>query len=226
MEHSEARRDLTLEFWMEISKLLPPSPVILDLGSHGMEEAQILLPMLAGHARWHGFEANPECCHNIRRTVLPRLDRRATVVLNETAVSHSVGTATLYRSKKVDGQPWTPSSSIRKPQRATEYHPWMTFDEGISVPTTTLDYYCQSNDIGPVDLLKMDIQGAEIDAIRGGGRTLLQTFYVLTEVCDGEEYAGQASLKELLAEMPGNWILVERFINDALLKNSNTPSLK
>jgi hypothetical protein len=100
MEHSEARRDLTLEFWMEISKLLPPSPVILDLGSHGMEEAQILLPMLAGHARWHGFEANPECCHNIRRTVLPRLDRRATVVLNETAVSHSVGTATLYRSKK------------------------------------------------------------------------------------------------------------------------------
>jgi len=219
VDQEENRRDLTRDVWVELSKLLPPSPVIFDLGSHGMEEAQILLPMLTGRTRWHGFEANPECCTLLKRNVIPNLGKKADIVLSEAAVSHSVGSATLYRSRKINGQPWTPSSSIRKPQRATEYHPWMTFDEGITVPTITLDGYCRDNNIRHVDLLKMDIQGAEIDAIRGGPNTFLQTSYVLTEVCDGEEYVGQVGLKGLLAEMPGNWVLVERFINDALLKN-------
>ena len=216
----ENRRDLTVEFWRELSRLLPPSPVIFDLGSHGMEEAQILLPILSGQVKWHGFEANPECCSNIRRNILPHLDKRANVVLNEAAVSRSVGTATLYRSMKIDGQPWTPSSSIQKPKRATEQFPWMGFDDGITVATTTLDAYCQRLGIEHVDLIKMDIQGGEADAIRGGRIAFAHTSYVLTEVCASEEYEGQLGLDGLLAELPGNWTVVEWLLNDALLKNN------
>jgi FkbM family methyltransferase len=214
-------RDLNKAFWDDLSKMLPPSPVILDLGAHGMEEAQALIPLLTGQIVWHSFEANSECCANIRQCVLPALSAKANVVLNEVAVSDTNGSADLFRSAKTNGGSWTPSSSIRKPKRATEYYPWMTFDKGITVPTVSLDNYCQEHRIEHVDLLKMDIQGAEIDAIRGGLTTFSKTAYVLTEVCEGEEYEGQLGLDGLLAEMPGTWIIVERLLNDVLLKNTD-----
>ena len=223
MKQPAERRDLTPAFWAELSRLLPPSPVIFDLGAHGMEEAEILLPQLSGRAVWHSFEANPECCASIRRHSLAFLQDRADIILNEVAVSSTVGTATLYRSRKVDGQPWTPSSSIRKPKRATEQFPWMAFDDGIVVPTTTLDLYCQQHGVEHINLVKMDIQGAEVDAIRGGLLTFARTDYVLTEIGCCEEYEGQLGLEGLLDELPGKWELMEWLLGDALLRNVTIP---
>jgi FkbM family methyltransferase len=215
-------RDLTAEFWEDVSRLLPPSPVILDLGSHHLEEAQALIPLLSGRSQWHGFEANPQCCSLMRSTVLHRLAELADVTLNEVAISQGTGSATLFRSEKTDGQPWTASSSIRPPKNALPCYPWMTFDNGIPVATISLDEYCQSKKIAGIDFLKMDIQGAEIDAVRGGLQTFSRTSYVLTEVCECEEYEGQVGLSALVAEMPGTWVVVERLLNDVLLKNITT----
>jgi FkbM family methyltransferase len=212
-------RDFNADFWKALSLLLPPSPTILDLGSHHFEEAQALIPLLQGRPKWHGFEANPKCCETIRTLVLPRLSDLADVTINEVAISQSIGSAMLFRSEKTDGQPWTASSSIREPKNAITCYPWMKFDQGIPVKTISLDHYCQENKIVQVDLLKMDVQGAEIDAVRGGLSTFARTKYVLTEVCECEEYAGQVGLHELVSEMPGTWVVVERLLNDALLKN-------
>jgi FkbM family methyltransferase len=155
----------------------------------------------------------------MRSVVLPRLAPYADVTFNEVAISQGKGSTTLFRSAKVDGQPWTPSSSIRVPKNALSCYPWMTFDEGIPVSTISLDEYCLEKQIQSVDFLKMDIQGAEIDAIRGGLFTFAMTKYVLTEVCECEEYEGQVGLAGLVAEMPGCWMVVERLLNDVLLKN-------
>jgi FkbM family methyltransferase len=37
---------------------------------------------------------------------------------------------------------------------------------------TTLDLFCEEHDIGRLDLIKMDIEGAELRALRGGVRSL------------------------------------------------------
>ena len=36
----------------------------------------------------------------------------------------------------------------------------------------TLDKYCKQNNIENIDLLKMDVEGHELDVLRGGGRFL------------------------------------------------------
>lgn len=37
----------------------------------------------------------------------------------------------------------------------------------IDVPCTTLDYYCESQEIARINLLKIDVEGAEINVLRG-----------------------------------------------------------
>jgi hypothetical protein len=97
----------------------------------------------------------------------------------------------------------------------------MAFEKSVCVPLTTLDRYCLENDIDHVDLLKMDIQGAEIDAIMGGQETLAKTSYLVMEAVESPEYEGQENLMGLVAALPGTWVLLERLVSDALLVNRN-----
>jgi FkbM family methyltransferase len=216
---SQERRNSTLDFWQDVASKLPSSAIVLDLGAHAMEEAQALLPLLPGRPSWHAFEPHPECCSSLREHVLPLLSANADIFLSELAVSHHSGTAVLYQSKRNDGGNWTASSSTSKPKRALEYYPWLTFDDGVTVSAVALDDYCRARRIESVDLLKMNIQGAEIAAIRGGQQILTRTNYVITAVCEGEEYEGQLGLNDLVAAMPGKWRVVERLLYSALLQN-------
>jgi FkbM family methyltransferase len=218
-------RDLTPEFWQQISTKLPARPTILDLGSHHLEEAELLVPHLK-QAVWHGFEPNVDCFRYARDTIAPHLvdTYDCTISMTCAAVGREVGTATLYLSSKKNGEPWTPSSSIRKPAGALRGFPWMAFDKTVEVPVTTLDCYCASQDIANVDLIKMDIQGAEIDAIMGGQVTLTKTKYLITEVVGYEEYEGQASFAQLFSALPGRWALAERLVSDALFVNLDNAS--
>ena len=216
-------RDLTPEFWVDLACKLNSSPVILDLGSHHLEEAELLIPHLVG-ATWHGFEPNLDCYRYANGTIASNLskDHHCTIYMNCCAVGREVGVADLHLSSKKNGEPWTPSSSIRRPTHALEAYPWMAFEKTTPVPVTTLDRYCCVHDIDHVDLLKMDIQGAEIDAIAGGQETLSKTSYLVTEAVDYAEYEGQLSFPELheaLRASAGRWSLVERLVSDAFFIN-------
>jgi FkbM family methyltransferase len=51
----------------------------------------------------------------------------------------------------------------------------------VTVEVTTLDAYCAAHGIGPIDLLKIDTEGYELDVLRGGANTLPRTRAVLAE---------------------------------------------
>lgn len=210
------RRDLVPEFWADLARLLPANSVVIDLGAHLLEEASQLLPLLP-QATWHALEPNPECCRVARATVMPRLPKSASIHLHEVAIGRESGTALLRRSRMKNGQPWTASSSTRVPKQVLLSYTWMEFDDGIAVPQVALDAFCAEHGIGDVDLIKMDVQGAEVDAITGGQLTFARSRRVLTEVCESEEYEGQLGLAGLMKILPGNWVIEERLLTDALL---------
>lgn len=62
---------------------------------------------------------------------------------------------------------WDASGSIRKPKNHLADFPEVTFDEPITVQTMTLDTRCDENGIEAIDFIWMDVQGSEIDVIRG-----------------------------------------------------------
>jgi FkbM family methyltransferase len=84
------------------------------------------------------------------------------------AISDKSGTATFYCTEGRD------SNSLLKPVEDTG----STFDryhklrEAVEVKTATIDDVCEERAISRVDVLKMDIQGAELAALKGAHRML------------------------------------------------------
>lgn len=109
------------------------------------------------------------------------------------------------------------SSSIRKPKHAITAFKSMTFSEG-EVEVLNYDTFCLQNGITEVDFVWADIQGAEVDLIKGGVEMFKKTRYLYTEYCDGELYEGEIPLREIVALMP-DFEVVHDFGGDVLLKN-------
>ena len=67
----------------------------------------------------------------------------------------------------------------------------------VTVPCRTLDDYFSEHDIASVDLMKVDIQGAEKLLIKGGGTALQEVKMLYIEVLFEECYQGCALFSEL-----------------------------
>jgi FkbM family methyltransferase len=70
-----------------------------------------------------------------------------------------------------------------------------------TVPVIALDSFCQQRGIERIDLLKMDIQGFELNALRGAQQLLERHAMrlIYTEVLFARHYAGQAFYHDLAA---------------------------
>ncbi len=116
------------------------------------------------------------------------------------------------------------SGSIRNPTAHRELFPEITFPDNLvtRVQCFTLDDLMESvtEQIESVDLLWVDIQGAERDMIAGGQRTLKNTRYLFIEAEEQQFYEGQAVRPELLAMLPG-WEVIGEFDYNLLLRNQN-----
>jgi FkbM family methyltransferase len=75
------------------------------------------------------------------------------------------------------------------------------------VPVSTLDRVVERHALQPPFVLKLDVQGGELDVLRGGLRTLDEAVVVTTEI---NIFAERDSLVELLAFMQGiGWALYD-----------------
>lgn len=67
----------------------------------------------------------------------------------------------------------------------------------LSLITTTLDEIPQIKEVEEITLLVLDIQGAELEALKGANRTLTITKYIFTEVSILPLYKNQSTFKEI-----------------------------
>jgi FkbM family methyltransferase len=72
-----------------------------------------------------------------------------------------------------------------------------------------------------IDLLWVDIHGAEKDMIAHGQKALSKTRFMFIEYFDNRLYEGMATGSELKAMLPG-WELIKTFPWNMLLRNKNT----
>ena len=114
---------------------------------------------------------------------------------------------------------WDYSGSIRKPKLHVQAYPWVKFERTITVPTRRLDTWAKAENLGQVDLIWADVQGAEVDLIAGGSETLRRTRYFYTEYSNEELYEGEITLEGILERLP-EFEIVHRYQNDVLLRNA------
>jgi FkbM family methyltransferase len=93
------------------------------------------------------------------------------------------------------------SSSILKPHLIEASHPEVTLTREVLVTTTTLDHLFTDNKIGNFQNygLVLDLQGAEIKAIKGATTFLQNVSFIIAEVSTRSLYKGGAKFKDLTA---------------------------
>ena len=132
--------------------LLSPQLVVFDVGAN---IGQYTLLASRRVVAVHAFEPTPRTVEKLRVNIA--LNNLSNVTVNQVAVSDRTGDAILFTDPK--------NPDTNSIMGGNENAP------SISVPTITLDDYATSHALIP-DLIKMDIEGAEMLALRGATRLL------------------------------------------------------
>jgi FkbM family methyltransferase len=160
-------------------------PTIFDVGANRGQTTQRYLDLFP-NARILAFEPSPDAFTALKDT-FRGLGNVRTLPL---AVADGCGTATLFRN----ADDVTDSLLAVAPGSEAYVDPSMTRSRGTSeVSLVTLDAFCEAERIDRIAILKMDIQGAELRALRGASR-LLATHsidLIYSEVLFSRLYEGQ-----------------------------------
>lgn len=193
------------------------NPVILEIGANCGQTTIELLNVFP-KAKIYCFEPDPRAISKFRQSI-----KAPNVQLIEAAIGANSGYVMFHQSSGaewIDPAGWDHSGSIRKPKTHLEVWPWVKFEKTIPVPMIKLDEWVKDNDIGTVDFIWADVQGAESDLILGALETLKSTKFFYTEFSDVEWYEGQINF-ETLTTLLGNFKLLHKFENDALFMSIN-----
>jgi len=146
-----------------LRRLLKPGDVFVDAGAN-MGLFTVIAARLVGPAgRVYAFEMMADTAASLRRNV--DLNGATNVVVIERALSDTAG-RTIRAT--VPGVQWGAASIARVYDGAAQ-----------DVETTTLDHAL--SEISYVCLIKMDLEGAELAALRGAAMTLMRTGAVIFE---------------------------------------------
>lgn len=135
---------------------------IFDIGANIGHMAEIMRGYFPD-AVIHAFEPFPDSFEKLQTTA----SSLKNVVVNELAIGAEKSTTTFFVNAKVD------TNSLLAPQKtglSSDKH--CENVKNINVKVDTIDNYCQQNNIDKIEILKLDIQGGEIGALKGAAEAL------------------------------------------------------
>lgn len=176
---------------------------ICDIGSWHLGQSIEFLEILPD-ANVYAFEANPtnyETCQEVYSRLMGYFKKN--IKLYNIALNDQPGIIKFY---PVTQDNFGASSKYKFMEGLTEEYFNKTWNQGeIDVDALTLDIWREENNIDKVDVIWMDVQGAELDVLKGAEKTLENVQCIFTEVGLKPYYEGQ-SLKEDIDS-----ILVDKF---------------
>lgn len=81
-----------------------------------------------------------------------------------------------------------------------------------SIETATLDSFCIENKIERIDFVKIDIQGAELDVMKGGAAALKSTLSIVSEVEFVPMYEGQPLFGDVCEYLAETGLMFHKFL--------------
>lgn len=185
-----------------IEALATSRPVrIVDVGANPLLDAPPYAALLAaGACHVTGFEPQPEAFAALKDTDHARY-------LPYAIGAGGAGTLHLYKHSG-----FASLYQISTPHVAQfEGMAKQTRPKGsVPVETRSLD---SLDELGAIDLLKLDVQGAECDVIRGGARSLAQAVMVIPEVRFQRLYKDEPLFADLDLVLRGQGFVLHKFLH-------------
>lgn len=182
---------------IQLSKLIQTHNLkikgIIHVGGSHAEEADSYLN--EGITRQLWIEAIPEVFEKMKQ----KLDSNIDAIAIQACISDQAFKNVTFYVTNNAGQ----SSSFLPLKKHKEYHPDVTVERTIEMITLTLDDVVGANIQNPYfnsenyNFLNMDIQGAELLALKGFSKGLKNIDYVYLEVNSDELYEGCALVTEI-----------------------------
>ena len=187
----------TIDSYADLARVLKGHEItaIVDGGAaKGTETAR--LAELFPNASVYAFEPHPRAFSRLQT----QFKEGGRIRLFPVAISDSVGNTTLHLSAKPT------QTSLLKP-----IDPKMMNVGSVDVEVTTLARMIESKAVEKPQLLKLDLQGAELGALRGMDGYMADVLAVLVEVSFRNRYAGGCLYHEVAAELHRSNLRLYRF---------------
>ncbi len=140
---------------------------VFDIGANIGELSLLFSKFISPNGVLHCFEPTPQTFDKLKSTVT--LANRANVILNNIAVSNEIGEITF---NVYDDKHSTFNTIANRPLE--KYGIQDVHSKKTTVMATTIDNYCGKNKIDQIDLLKIDVEGAEYQVLLGGKKMFLE----------------------------------------------------
>jgi FkbM family methyltransferase len=139
-------------------RLVASRQCVFDIGANVGYYALYAANLLNEHGTVHAFEPSPHVFERLWRNA--QLNQLADLRLNQVALADTDGSGYLF-IPAADGD-----------TNASIVPGFNIADDCISVPLMRFDSYCEAHNIQRVDLVKIDVEGAELSVLRGMGDLL------------------------------------------------------
>jgi FkbM family methyltransferase len=199
-----------------IQSLAKPGMVFVDVGAHVGQYTLIVSEAVTSTGSVHAFEPDPETYGWLRHNI--ECNRLTNVFTNQLALADVSGTLDFYLSDVSD----IGANSLQQPRG---------FDGRVcKVGCTTLDEYMRSQGITRVDLMKIDVEGAELAMLKGSSALLERDDrpVIILEFEEARQRAFHSSCAQLAALLESKRYSLFRLDTPALEayvpKDSDAPS--
>jgi FkbM family methyltransferase len=140
-----------------LQRLLRPGMTFVDVGANKGDFSLIAARVMNDEGRVLSFEPGPENCRWIRKSI--ELNGYRSIALHELALSDAEGHVPLYLGERSGWHSLVPARDG---------------GDSIEVETRTLDSMLADTGDAHADVLKIDVEGAELAVLRGAARTLAE----------------------------------------------------
>ena len=142
-----------------LEEWLAPGMTVIDAGAHIGQYALLASTRVGSRGQVHCFEPHPGLYRVLRRNL--RRARCTNVASRAVALAGTPGARDLFLESidNVGGASFRPRDAARP-------------GPSVRVKATTLDAYVAAKRLQRVDLVKIDVEGAELEVLEGAARTL------------------------------------------------------
>jgi FkbM family methyltransferase len=192
-------------------KLIAPGSTVLDIGGHIGLHSRLFSRLVGPKGRVLVFEANPDNVAVLQRNLAGARYRNVEIIWS--AVSSSDGKALLHISPGHSNHSLLPGYTEAVKQ--------------VEVPVVSIDSYLSRHNVGRVDFVKSDTEGADPQVIQGMAHTIAATpgLALLVEYNPAAIRCGPVSPEAFLADLASRGLGVKVISPDGTLSD-RIPELK